>query len=181
MRVAVCSVGGTLRGVLHCVVVCVAVSSFRETLRGVLHCVAGYGAVSNFRETLGGVLGQVASAVAGARVPFVTLAGRTAGVVCCSMLQCVASQCVAVCCGVLRCVAVCCGGIRVSRSTRALRYSRRLHRRCSVLQRVAVCCGVVQYVAVYSVGLPYSSCIGGYSNIDLLYKACDYIIIRPKT
>ena len=40
-------------------------------------------------------------------------AGRAAGIVCCSVLQCVAAccsvlQCVAVCCSVLQCVAVCC-------------------------------------------------------------------------
>jgi len=44
---------------------------------------------------------------------------QCAGIVCCSVLQCVA-----VCCSVLQCVAVC----------------------CSVLQCVAVCCSVLQCV-----------------------------------
>jgi len=63
--------------------------------------------------------------------------------VCCSVLQCVDSncfqmtsfglvylsvlQCAAVCCGMLQCVTVC----------------------CRVLQSVAVCCSVFQCVAVY--------------------------------
>ena len=55
----------------------------------------------------------------------------SAGIVCCSVLQCVAVccsvlQCVAVCCSVLQCVAVC----------------------RSVLWGVAVCCSVLQCVAM---------------------------------
>ena len=48
------------------------------------------------------------------------------GVVCCSVLQCVA-----VCCSVLQCVAVC----------------------CSVLQCVVMCCSVLQCVAVWEIGV----------------------------
>ena len=62
--------------------------------------------------------------------------------VCCSVLQCVAMGCnglqwVAVCCSVLQCVAVCCSVLQCAAAC------------CSVLLCVAVCCSVLQCTWYY--------------------------------
>ena len=73
------------------------------------------------------------------------------GVVCCSMLQCIAAycsflQCVAVFCGVLQCVAVSCSGcvyiglLGSSFQGFAVDASQMC---CNVLQCVAMCCSVL--------------------------------------
>jgi len=76
----------------------------------------------------------------GFEIHFLSLTEFVAGVVCCSVWQCVA-----VCCSVLQCVAVCCRWIWV---WDPLPLIKSVCCRSGVLQCVAVCCSVLQCVAV---------------------------------
>ena len=101
-------------------------------------------------------------------------------VVCCSVLQCVAGNCV--CVIVLQCVAMCCHALQCGAA--CCRVLPCVAVCCRVLQCVAVCCSVLRCVAVCCVRkwmcvreLTCDMHCGGALGVGALYAGTDILLL----